>query len=130
LGGHVERSPAGWGVGVQGYDVVATAPWMRPARDRFQLIASHEDQITVTPRDVTVFATSEYCPIAGLALGNRIWTVQAHPEFVPPLADHLLAGRVELIGVERVAAARRTLERPLDQRAFAQWIANTAAERG
>jgi hypothetical protein len=54
-----------------------------------------------------------------------MWTVQAHPEFIPPLADHLLAGRIELIGAERVATARASLSQSIDQHIVAQWIART-----
>ena len=76
-----------------------------------------------TPR-VIATATNGYCPVAGLAVGERAWTLQGHPEFVPDLADHLLAGRVELIGAERVAAARASLTQPLDRATVARWIAN------
>jgi GMP synthase-like glutamine amidotransferase len=125
LGGKVEKSPRGWGVGVQQYDVIESIDAMRPARDQFALIASHQDQVIDVPADARVIATSEFCPVAGLAVGERMWTVQAHPEFIPPLADHLLAGRVELIGAERVATARASLEQSIDQPVVAQWIAHT-----
>jgi hypothetical protein len=42
---------------------------------------------------------------------------------VPSLADHLLAGRVELIGRERVARARASLTQPLDRTVVGEWIA-------
>jgi GMP synthase-like glutamine amidotransferase len=129
MGVEVRRSEGGWGVGVQEYDVVAAAPWMDPPLDRFRLIASHEDQVSAVPTGARLLATSAYCPVAGLAVGERAWSVQAHPEFVSPLADHLLAGRVELIGAERVAVARQTLDRALDRETLATWIARTA-ERG
>ena len=123
LGGRVERSPEGWGVGVQTYDVVAPQPWMDPPLSSFSLLASHQDQVTDVPAGARVIATAPYCPVAGLAVGERAWTIQGHPEFVPPLADHLLAGRVELIGAERVARARATITQPLDRLTVARWIA-------
>jgi GMP synthase-like glutamine amidotransferase len=125
LGGRVERAPDGWGVGVQQYEVVESITAMRPALDHFALIASHEDQVVEVPAGVRVVARAHYCPVAGLAVGERIWTVQGHPEFVPGLADHLLAGRVALIGAARVEAARESLTRPTDREAVAQWIAAT-----
>ena len=70
-----------------------------------------------------MIATNDHCPVAGLAVGDRAWTLQGHPEFVPPLADHLLAGRTELIGAERVAIARASLRRPLDRTVVGRWIA-------
>jgi GMP synthase-like glutamine amidotransferase len=125
LGGTVAKSPRGWGVGVQQYDVIEPIEAMRPARAQFALIASHQDQVVDVPAEARVIATSEFCPVAGLAVGERMWTVQAHPEFIPPLADHLLAGRVELIGAERVATARSSLKQSIDQPVVAQWIAHT-----
>jgi GMP synthase-like glutamine amidotransferase len=127
LGGRVERAPAGWGVGVHSYDVVEHLPAMSPPLDRFALIASHQDQVVAVPDDARVIATSDFCPVAGLAVGDRVWTIQPHPEFVPSLADHLLAGRVELIGAERVAKARASLQQPIDRATIAEWIRATIA---
>ena len=125
LGGRVERAPDGWGVGVQQYEVVESLTAMEPALDRFSLIASHEDQVVDVPAGARVVARADYCPVAALAVGERIWTVQGHPEFVPRLADHLLAGRVTLIGAARVEAARESLPRPTDRETVARWIAAT-----
>ncbi len=122
LGGLVEKSPAGWGVGVRSYEVVQSRAWMSPAMDRFSLIGSHQDQVVRLPEGAELLFRSDYCPYGGFAIGERAWTVQVHPEFVPELADHLLAGRIELIGAERVATARATLHQPLDRLAIAQWI--------
>lgn len=124
LGGRVERSPYGWGVGVREYDVVAHRPWMNPSTKRFSLIGSHQDQVMSLPTEAELLFRSDYCPFGGFAIGERAWTLQVHPEFVPPLADHLLAGRIELIGAERVAEARASLGRPLDRHVIAQWIAS------
>ena len=63
------------------------------------------------------------CAIAGFTVGERAWTLQAHPEFVAPLAHHLLARRIELIGAEKVTAARASLATPLDRLTVGDWIA-------
>ena len=124
LGAHVARAPGGWGVGVQQYDIVQAQPWMNQGAASFALLASHQDQVTELPHDAQLLfaARNGYCPIAGFTVGTRAWTIQSHPEFVAPLADHLLAGRIELIGAERVATARRSLTQPIDQALVAQWI--------
>ena len=124
LGGLVEKSPNGWGVGVRDYEVVSRREWMSPELARFSMIGSHQDQVVRLPAGAELLFRSDYCPLGGFAVGERAWTVQVHPEFVPELADHLLAGRIELIGAERVAEARATLDRPLDRHLVAQWIAN------
>ena len=125
LGGKVAKATDGWGVGVQEYDIVEPLPCMDPRLDNIAILASHQDQVVDVPPDARVIASAAngYCPVAGLAVGERAWTLQGHPEFVPPLADHLLAGRVELIGAERVAHARASLARPLDTATVAGWIA-------
>ncbi len=123
LGGRVEKSPYGWGVGVRDYEVVARRPWMSTSRDTFAVIGSHQDQVVVMPSEAEPLFRSDYCPFGGFIVGDRAWTIQVHPEFTPELADHLLAGRIELIGAARVAEARASLYRPLDRHELAGWIA-------
>lgn len=123
LGGRVAKADYGWGVGVKTYDVVAPQSWMAPSVERISLIASHQDQVVEMPSGATPIFTADYCPNGGFAVGERAWTLQIHPEFVPDLADHLLAGRIELIGAERVAAARATLTQTLSRSILADWIA-------
>ncbi len=123
LGVPVERAADGWQVGVQDYEIVEHRPWMQPALSRVALIASHEDQVTAVPAGATLLARTTGCPVAGLLIGERAWTLQPHPEFIPELADALLAQRIELIGTEKVVAARSSLSRPLDRLAVGRWIA-------
>lgn len=123
LGGRVERSPRGWGVGVHEYRVVRPLPWHdgEPV-GTVRLLASHQDQVVDLPDAATTWATSEFCPHAGFTVGETAWTIQTHPEFVPELAEHLLARRVELIGDARAREARSTLDQPLDRARFADWM--------
>jgi GMP synthase-like glutamine amidotransferase len=127
LGTPVHRFDGGWQVGAHTYELESRPPWMDPAPGRIALIASHEDQVTAVPAGAALLARSVTgdCAVAGLTVGDRAWTLQGHPEFVPALADHLLERRVELIGAERVAAARATLAQPLDRLDVARWIART-----
>lgn len=123
LGGRVERAPAGWGVGVHEYEVVEPLSWFEPPGTSVALLASHQDQVTVLPPEARLWARSDFCPNAGFTLGEQAWTVQTHPEFISPLADHLLGRRVDLIGADRVSQARATLDRQLDRDRFARWMA-------
>ncbi|MGZ6911726.1 MAG: type 1 glutamine amidotransferase [Acidimicrobiia bacterium] len=122
LGAKVARAPDGWQVGVHDYEIVAPAPWMEPPAGSVALIASHEDQVLEIPPGAELLLRSSGCPVAGLTLGPRAWSIQPHPEFTPELADHLLAQRVDLIGAEKVAAARSTLARPLDRMLVGRWV--------
>jgi GMP synthase-like glutamine amidotransferase len=130
LGGRVERAAGGWGVGVHEYEMLRHVAAMHPRLERCALIASHEDQVVEVPTGVDVIARADYCPVAGLAAGERVWSLQAHPEFVPELADELLSLRVGLIGPERVEAARSSLRRPSDRGTVAAWIAATFGVAG
>jgi GMP synthase-like glutamine amidotransferase len=124
-GAVVARAEDGWQVGVRDYEVTANEAWMDGRVSDISLIASHEDQVVDLPDGATLLARAADggCPVAGFTLGPRAWTLQPHPEFVPPLADHLLAGRIELIGAEKVAAARASLGRPSSRALVARWIA-------
>lgn len=129
LGGRVERSDRGWGVGIHRYDVVAPVPrWPDPTPPtRLALLASHQDQVTDLPDGATVLAASAHCPVAAYALGPRVVAVQAHPEFTPALSRDLILARRDLIGVDRADAALAALDdgdavAALDDEAVARWF--------
>jgi GMP synthase-like glutamine amidotransferase len=82
LGGEVTRAEVGWGVGGRRFDVVAPAPWMDDG-DRFTLLMSHRDQVTRLPDGAEVVATAPYCPVGAYRIGDHVFCVQGHPEFVP-----------------------------------------------
>ena len=94
LGATVERAADGWQVGVRDYEIVDHEAWMGTPVSAISLIASHQDQVVGLPDGAALLARGADggCPVAGFTLGPRAWTLQPHPEFVPPLADHLLAG--------------------------------------
>lgn len=123
LGGSVERAAHGWGIGAQDYEIVVPQPWMQPATSTLRLAASHQDQVVRQPPGTEVIARADYCPIAGLRAGERAWSLQAHPELSPELADSLLVTRTPLFGEAAAHRARATLTQPLDRHLFAQWVA-------
>jgi GMP synthase-like glutamine amidotransferase len=129
-GAPVEPAAGGWQVGLREYRIAAPQPWMDEPAASIRLIASHEDQVLALPPGATLLAAGADggCPIAGFTLGPRAWTLQPHPEFVPALADRLLAGRVGIIGAEEVARARATLGGHNDRARVAGWIARFFAE--
>jgi GMP synthase-like glutamine amidotransferase len=122
-GGRVDRAPGGWGIGIQPYDVVERRDWMQPVVDRFRLIASHEDQVVELPTDARLLASSAYCPNAMFELGEQAIAVQAHPEFTVAGTRELIDAREELFGMQTAAAARASLEDPLDAALVGRWIA-------
>jgi GMP synthase-like glutamine amidotransferase len=123
LGGRVERATSGWGIGAHEYEVTQPQPWMRPAQRTVRLAASHQDQVIVAPSGTVVLARSEHCPIGGLVVGERAWSIQTHPEFTAPLAESLLRTRWQLFAEDQALAARDSLAASLDRGLVATWIA-------
>jgi GMP synthase-like glutamine amidotransferase len=124
LGGRVERAAAGWNVGAHEYRIDRALPFMDGSATAIRLIASHQDQVVSVPPDATVFAHAPdgSCPVGGMVVGERAWTLQLHPEFTPALAACLLDLRVDLIGAAKVDTARASLGAPLSRAQVAGWI--------
>ena len=127
LGGRVELSDRGWGVGVHTYDVKPDKGFP-PDTDVIAMQAFHQDQIVELPAGAEVVASSEFCPAAMLQYGSQIRTVQAHPEFSVDFVRTLLAARRGEVVPEPVAArADATLDTPTQAHAVARWLADCLA---
>ncbi|MDQ2677634.1 MAG: hypothetical protein M3Y51_02735 [Actinomycetota bacterium] len=124
LGGLVELADVGWGVGGKRFDLVEHPEWIDPERDDFTLLMSHRDQVTRLPEGAELVATSAYCPVGAYRIGEHVFCVQGHPEFVPQLSSILMRKRREIIGDEVVDAGLMSLEGPLDQDRVVDWIAD------
>lgn len=85
LGGKVEKFPGGWAVGPQEYRF-EDGTTMR-------LNAWHQDQVTQLPRGARVLARNDFCENASLMIGDRILTIQPHPEFDAWLVEQLITHR-------------------------------------
>lgn len=81
LGGEVVKSDKGWGVGVTTYQVVNSAEWMPGTHGEIRIYAFHQDQVVKLPPSAEVYLTSDFCPYAGITMGDSVITMQAHPEF-------------------------------------------------
>ena len=81
LGGKVVKSDRGWGVGLHHYRIDRRTDWMLEAGDRVAMYVFHQDQVVDLPPRAEVFASSDFCPYAGLVYGDSIISVQGHPEF-------------------------------------------------
>ena len=67
LGGRVEKSDKGWGIGRHTYAVHARREWMDPPLPELSLLACHQDQIVEPPPGAEVLASSPFCEYAMLA---------------------------------------------------------------
>jgi GMP synthase-like glutamine amidotransferase len=92
LGGRVEKSARGWGIGVHEYAVRQQAAWMDEGTPSVRIAASHQDQVVAAPPGARVTLASDFTPFAGLDYGDAIG-FQAHPEFTPAFARALIESR-------------------------------------
>ena len=122
LGGRVEKSDRGWGVGLHRYDVVSGEPWMKPGAATIAIPVSHQDQVVEAPADSRVILASAFTPIAGLAWNGDAISLQGHPEFTPAYAADLTAGRRDRIGAAIVDPALDSLAGPNDRQLVGQWL--------
>jgi GMP synthase-like glutamine amidotransferase len=109
LGAPVGRAPQGWGAGRMRYQWHAPAMAQAQGRTEIALLASHQDQVLTLPEGATLLASSAFCPVAAFAVGQQVFCVQPHPEFVEDYSTHLLDKRREQLGEARYTASRDSL---------------------
>jgi GMP synthase-like glutamine amidotransferase len=124
LGGKVEKAiDKGWGVGVQNWEIKNKRKWMgNDSPADFSLRASHQDQVVEMPADSILYASSEFCPIAGFQAGKYFLSMQGHPEFSREYTNALIEKRVDRIGKDVVEVAQRSLKRDVDNNRVAAWM--------
>ena len=89
LGGRVEKSDKGFGIGVMSYQVQG----VDPLPSNLALYAWHQDQVVAAPDGAEIIASSDFCPIAGLKYGDQMITFQPHPEFTAGYEQVLIDAR-------------------------------------
>lgn len=123
LGGKVERSDAGWGVGAKDFDIVDSAPWMQPEAEQFRVLMSHQDQVVELPYGGQVIASAPYCPVGAYRVSTHVFCIQGHPEFTPALNRLLIEKRRSKLGEPTAGDALASLAGPLDHGLLVGWIA-------
>lgn len=123
FGGHVIKSPKGWGVGLRHYQVIDRRPWMDSAPG-FSIPASHQDQVILHPPEAKVIAANPFTHFAALAyLDQPAISFQGHPEFEPEFAQALLKSRKgSLLPNDQADAAIASLDRPNGRARVGGWI--------
>lgn len=120
MGGQVEKSDRGWGLGVQRY---ATRRSGLPSS--FAIQAMHQDQVVGLPPGAEVIAGSDFCPYAALAYGDAAVSFQGHPEFEAPFVRELIERRRGALFPEAEAdAALASVDGPTDASLVGRWIAD------
>jgi len=96
LGGVVEKSNKGWGIGLDTYALDNKADWMVDVGDEITLNIIHQDQVIEVPKGAVVYASSDFCKNAGFYINDNILTIQGHPEFLVEFTAKILALRSAL----------------------------------
>ncbi len=123
LGGKVEKSAKGWGLGVSESALISSDSW-HTSDNKFNLLMSHQDQVIEPPENALVIATTKFCPILAFQLKDHILTFQGHPEFSKSYYQALMEVRREVLGEELYFEALEGAKKPVDNRKVARWIVN------
>ena len=111
LGGKVEKSQNGWQIGVRTAHSVATQSEQQNNLGQFNLIYSHQDEVTSAPEAAEISASTETCQNVMMKIGNNVLTFQGHPEFSVEYALELLKLREDLYDDNHLEEARKSLKR-------------------
>ncbi len=124
LGGKVEKSNKGWGLGLHSYGLNADRPaWMSDEEATFAIPAVHQDQVVTLPPGAKAVASSEFCENAAIAYDGPGFSVQGHPEFSEPYQRDLYVARKAILPEPVVAKAVQSFgQQASDSRTVAQWI--------
>jgi len=123
LGGKVVKSDKGWGMGVHRVDVVAREPWMQGGGEAVNVIVSHQDQVVEPPAGAKVLLATEFCPVGMMRVGDRIVTIQGHPEMKVGIVDTILEMRRDRVGEQVYTTGKASLDTPLDHGLIGDWLA-------
>jgi len=90
LGGTVEKSDKGRGIGVHEYELTGAGKKLFSGAHKLNLIAAHQDQVTKPPPGAELLASSDFCEYAGFMYGNAGLSLQGHPEFTADFERELI----------------------------------------
>lgn len=125
LGGVVEKSEKGWGLGRKSFEVYQAKSWMNRFKSEPSLYFVHQDQVVELPPDAELLGGNEFCPNIFYTIGNQVLGIQGHPEFSRELMTEIIEGRLARVGKALHRAALKSLdERETDNQRFAEWIVN------
>jgi len=121
LGGVVENSTKGWGVGVRDFKIVTKSTWMDNISDNCSLLFSHQDQVVKLPANAKLLGTDSFCPNQMYSIDEHIFSIQGHPEFTKQFAKDRYDSRVDSIGQQTYDEAIDSLSKTVTKEVH-QWI--------
>ena len=124
LGGRVEKSPKGWGIGIAFSDVAAPQSWMSPMKNNINIVVSHQDQITELPPESQVLMGNDFCPYSMIKVSDNFVGIQGHPEFSREYSYALMDSRRDRISAARIEQGSASLVHQADDLLAMQWLVN------
>ncbi|WP_424830383.1 type 1 glutamine amidotransferase [Ruegeria sp.] len=119
LGARIIRNPEGWAHGRIKNRRVASLPWS-DQESGWHLYGSHIEQVGSLPDGAQRVFESPGCPIAGFIFGERVFTVQHHPEMTKEFMTDLVEEYADYVGEDVTRTARQSLSKgPADRAGFA-----------
>lgn len=88
LGGKVQRSPKGWGIGLRSSQIVDSVFKDIAGSVSFTVLYDHHDQVVKLPQDAVLVSRSDFCPLESFRIGRQVLTLQGHPEFTNAFISH------------------------------------------
>ncbi len=122
LGGKTEKSPNGWGIGVQTWALTEELCLAGKFLKQFSLLTSHQDQVTQLPNNAIRLAGSDFCPNAAFQIDELILCFQGHPEFTTTFSRALMESRRARIGSQQVDIGIDSLSQSNHSTAIAVWM--------
>ncbi|WP_428242406.1 glutamine amidotransferase-related protein [Gynuella sp.] len=126
LGGKVEKSNKGWGLGVRTVPTYNSITWENYDKKTISLIYVHQDQVIELPAKASIIAGDDFCPVAGFRIDNQVITFQGHPEFNELYARRLLELREERFEKTLYQSSVASLSSPTDAtdlgRLMIRWV--------
>ncbi|MBD8066865.1 gamma-glutamyl-gamma-aminobutyrate hydrolase family protein [Devosia sp. PTR5] len=131
LGGTVEKSGRGWGLGRHLYRVEARPHFLAELPDTIAVACSHQDQVVLPPPEAEVVLASAFAPYAGLLYKTgKALSFQPHPEFddayAKALVDLRRGNAPETVIEEAIASFATPSDSMALRRAIVRFFADTA----
>lgn len=125
LGGKVERSVKGWGIGASTFKVYDRPRWMVESiepGDALTMLVSHQDQVTACPPAAKLWISNDFCPVGGFYVGQHLFSLQGHPEFRPDYLKRLVNKRKAVLGDKVAVNALISIEKYIDPGIFSELL--------
>ena len=124
LGGKVEKSSKGWGLGVATNRLIKAPSWAKVDEplSELKIYVSHQDQVTELPEQAELLASSEFCPNFMFQIDSNIFAIQGHPEFERGYSEALIDKRQMILSPTQFVLAKASLKHPVDASLVFSWI--------